>query len=111
MPSKNLAMRKSTRTVLKTATAQQVQLEWEEEDPATAAVKVTSAHNTEDIYVDQEEEVALMRREEEEKSGEDGEEEEVEKDHRDKEAEQDDEEDEDEDDEPARQETSLGSVG
>ena len=110
MPSKNLAMRKSTRTVLKTAKAQQVQLESEEEDPATAAVKVISAHNMEDIYVDQEE-VALMRREEEEKSGKDGEEEEVEKDHRDKEAEQDDEEDKDEDDKPARQETSLGGVG
>ena len=104
-------MRKSTRTILKTAKAQQVQLELEEEDPATAAVKATSAHNTEDIYVDQGEEVALMRREEEEKSGKDGEEEEVEKDHRDKEAEQDDEEDEDEDNEPAHQETSLGSVG
>ena len=84
MPSKNLAMHKFTCNILKTAKAQQVQLESEEEDPATAAVKVTLAHNTEDTYVDQEEEVALMRREEEEKSDEDGEEEEVKKDHRDK---------------------------
>jgi len=70
-------MRKSTRTVLKTARAQQVQPESEEEDPATAAVSITSPNNAEDIYVDKEEEAALMRREEEEESDEDGEEEEV----------------------------------
>ena len=93
-------MRKSTRAILKTAKAQQVQPESEEEDLETAAIEVTSANDMEDIYIDEEEEAAHMRREEEEESGEDGEEEEVDKDHRDKEGEQDDEEDEDEDDEP-----------
>jgi hypothetical protein len=93
-------MRKSTRTILKTARAQQYEPESEEEDPAIATVKVTSANDTEDIYVDQEEEAAFMRREEEEESGEDGEQEEVDEDHRDKDREQDDEEDEDEDNEP-----------
>ena len=93
-------MRKSTCTVLETARAQQSEPELEEEDPATATIKVTSANDMEDIYVDQEEEAAFMRREEEEESGKDGEQEEVDKDHRDKDREQDDEEDEDEDDEP-----------
>ncbi|KIJ96459.1 hypothetical protein K443DRAFT_10610 [Laccaria amethystina LaAM-08-1] len=92
-------MHKSTHTILKTARAQQVQPESEEEDPATAAVRVTSANDTEDIYVDEEEEAALMGREEEEESDEDGEEEEVDKNHGDK-GEQDDEEDGDEDNKP-----------
>ena len=83
-------MRKSTRAILKTAKAQQVQPESEEEDLETAAIEVTSANDMEDIYVNEEEEAAHMRKEEEE----------VDKNHRDKEGEQDDEEDEDEDDEP-----------
>jgi hypothetical protein len=99
IPSKNLVMHKSTHTILKTARAQQVQPESEEEDPATAAVRVTSANDTEYIYVDEEEEAALMGREEEEESDEDGEEEEVDKNHGDK-GEQDDEEDGDEDNKP-----------
>jgi hypothetical protein len=93
-------MRKSTRTVSKTARAQQAEPELEEEDPAMATVKVTSANKAEDIYIHEEEEAAFIRREEEEESDEDGEEEEADEDHRDKEGEQDAEEDEDEDNKP-----------
>jgi hypothetical protein len=89
-PSKNSAMRKSTRKVVKTTRAQQAEPESEEEDPALA--KVTPANDEEDIYINDKEEAAFRRREEEEES-----EEEADEDHRDDEEEGDDEEDEDED--------------
>jgi hypothetical protein len=63
-------MRKSTRRVLKTVRAQQLELE--DEDPALApAVTTANNANSEDISVDDDEEAAFMRREEEEESDED----------------------------------------
>jgi hypothetical protein len=79
-------MRKSTCKVLKTARAQQVEPEWEEEDPAphnAAPAKVASVEDT--IYVSDEEEAALNRREEEEESEKD--EDQADEDHRDEEEE------------------------
>jgi len=91
-------MRKSTRRIVQTTRAQQAEPESEDEDPAPA--KVTPANDAEDIYVNDEQEAAFMRREEEEESED---EEEEDEDHRDEEGEAEDEEDEDEDEPEAVQ--------